>query len=175
MRAPSTPEAEEYVGLRFVDRPGVSARAPLVVFVHGRAGNRDVMWSFERAVPSSAAIVAFEAFLPDKVGGFSWWDFEAPGSKREAIRTAAKRLSFALERFIDLEGLEPSHIVALGFSQGAVLLSSAMLAGDLSLSGLGLLAGLVPTPEGETHVLGSPKVFVAHGLIPRLSLVHPMH
>ena len=22
---------------------------------------------------------------------------------------------------------------------------------------------MVPTPEGETHVLGSPKVFVAHG------------
>lgn len=163
MRAPSTPEAEEYVGLKFVDRPGASARSPLVVLVHGRAGNRDVMWSFERAIPPGAAVVAFEAFLPDPVGGYSWWDFLAPGSKREAIASAAKRLSFAVERFIDLEGLEPSQVVALGFSQGAVLLSSAVLSGDLNLAGLGLLAGLVPTPHEPPQILGSPKVFVAHG------------
>lgn len=164
MRLPSTPAAEEHVGLRFLSRPGAHARAPLVVFVHGRAGNREVMWSFERAVPTAAAVVAFEAFLPDPLGGFSWWDFEAPGSKREAIRSASKRLSFALERFVDLEGLEPSHTVALGFSQGAVLLSDAMLAGEVALDGLGLLAGLVPTPEEKPHVIGHPRVLVAHGV-----------
>lgn len=164
MRAPSTPEAEEFVGLKFVDRPGASSRSPLVVLVHGRAGNREVMWSFERAVPPEAAIVAFEGFLPDPLGGFSWWDFQAPGSKRAAITSAAKRLSFALERFIELEGLEPSRTVGLGFSQGAVLLSDAVLSGELSLSGLGLLAGLVPTPEVKPHIAGAPpKVFVAHG------------
>jgi len=163
MRIPSTPEAEAFVGLRFIDRPGASATSPLVVLVHGRAGTREVMWSFDRCIPKSASIVAFEAFLPDRVGGFSWWDFEAPGSKREAIAAAAKTLSCALERFIEFEGLAPSSIVALGFSQGAVLLSSAMLSGDVSLVGLGILAGLVPQPEGPTHILGRPQVFVAHG------------
>ncbi len=121
------------------------------------------MWSFERCVPHGAGIVAFEGFLPDAIGGFSWWDMTAEGPKRGAIAAAASRVSFALERFIDLQGLAPSRIVALGFSQGGVLLSSAVLAGELEVAGLGVLAGLVPKADGGPRVRGCPKVFMAHG------------
>lgn len=163
MRVPSTPAAEEYVGLKFIERPGASSRSPLVILVHGRAGSREVMWSFDRCIPKGAAVVSFEAFLPDPLGGFSWWDFESTTSRREVITAASKRLSFALERYIDHEGLLPSHLVALGFSQGAVLLSVAMLNGDIAFDGVGLLAGFVPKPEVPPSVKGHPKVFVAHG------------
>ena len=163
MRIPSTTAAEEYVGLSFINRPGSSARSPLVVLVHGRAGSREVMWSFDRCIPKGAAVVAFQGFLADPIGGFSWWDLEGSGSKRDAISAASKRLSFALERFVELEGLEPSCTVALGFSQGAVLLACALLFGDVALNGLGLLAGFAPKPDGAVAVRGSPKVLIAHG------------
>lgn len=163
MRIPSTPAAEEHVGLSFVNRPGASARSPLVALVHGRAGNREVMWSFDRCIPKGVAVVSFQAHLPDPIGGFSWWDFEGTESKREAISAASKRVSYALERFIDLEGLAPSGTVALGFSQGAVLLASGVLLGDLALDGLGLLAGFAPRPDGPAVLRGHPKVFIAHG------------
>ena len=88
MRIQSTTAAEEYVGLSFINRPGASARSPLVVLVHGRAGSREVMWSFDRCIPKGAAVVAFQGFLADPIGGFSWWDLEGSGSKRDAIRAA---------------------------------------------------------------------------------------
>ena len=164
MRRISTPQEEAYVGLKFIQREGRDACAPLVIFVHGRAGTRQVMWFFEQCLPNGASIVAFEAFLPDPLGGFSWWDFETPESKKDQIARAAKQLSLAIERFITLGSLTPSKVIALGFSQGAVLLSSAMLSGDIALDGLGVLAGLVPKPDGPTYIHDKPQIFIAHGI-----------
>lgn len=163
MRSQSTKEQEEFVGLRFIHRPAANVRAPLVFLVHGRAGNAQVMWTFERALPPDAWIVSFEAFLPDALGGFSWWEMNTTEPVRPAILRARDRLCYAIEKYIELEGLSPSAKVALGFSQGSVLISSAVLTGALTLDGFGILAGVAYEAEEPPRLSSCPKVFIAHG------------
>lgn len=163
MRHESTSALESHTGLAFVYRAGASATAPLVVLVHGRAGNKGVMWTFERCIPDNCHIVSFEAFLPDPIGGWSWWEMTPEGSRRDAITRAVDRLSRAVGAFRDLYSLIPSRALGIGFSQGAVLLSNASLSGAISLNGVALLAGFALFPS-ETPVNSTLRsVFVAHG------------
>lgn len=163
MRVLSTQEERDFVGLQFIRRVAPDRTAPLVVLVHGRAGDARVMWTFDRLIPHGCSVVSFEAFLPDEKGGFSWWDVNDRDSLESAILRARDRLQFALERYIELEKLEPKGMVALGFSQGGVLLSAAMLTGSIKLDGLAILAGVVSKAGDQGGVVGAPEILIAHG------------
>lgn len=163
MRAASTAQEEERVGLRFIHRVGPDPAGALVVLVHGRAGNAQVMWAFDRLIPVSATVVSFEAFMPDPLGGFSWWLMESSEPVRPRILEARDRLCLAIERYIESKGLRPSKVAALGFSQGSVLLSAAILTGKVHLDGLAILAGVAYESAETPHVLGAPSVLIAHG------------
>ena len=163
MREQSDSIQEEFVGLTFIHRLCGDPAAPLIVLVHGRAGSAQVMWAFERTLPERAHVVSFQAFLPDVLGGFSWWDMTSDNPLEPAIMLARDRLHFALERYVELFSLHPSKIVAAGFSQGSVLLSAAVLTGVVRLDGLAILAGFVSKVGEQRLVQGRPDVFVAHG------------
>jgi phospholipase/carboxylesterase len=166
MRHPSTVEQENIVGLPFLYRAGRDRSAPLAVLLHGRAGTREVIWMFERHVPPHAAVLSLQAPLaePAPLGGFSWWRLDADEEERaEALRHAVERMTEAIERFIESHALQPMSRVALGFSQGAALISAALLSQRLRVDGAALLAGFVLEPPGPPAVHGAPKVFVAHG------------
>lgn len=163
MRQVSTEEQEQYVGLRFIHRAESDPSAPLVVLVHGRAGTAEVMWAFDRLIPSGCSVVSFQAFLPDVLGGFSWWDMASPDPLEPAILRARDKLLFALERYIDLHNLHPRKMVALGFSQGSVLLSASVLTDALHLDGLGILAGFLYKGGDVPAIRARPEVFIAHG------------
>jgi phospholipase/carboxylesterase len=163
MRVQSDTVQEEFVGLTFIHRLCGDPTAPLIVMVHGRAGSAQVMWAFDRTLPVHANVVSFQAFLPDVLGGFSWWDMAAEPPLEPAIMLARDRLQFAFERYLELFSLQPRTTIAIGFSQGSVLLSAAVLTGALRLDGLGILAGFV-SKVGEPRLIpGRPEVFVAHG------------
>jgi phospholipase/carboxylesterase len=162
-RQDSTPNEELATGLKFTYRPGANASAPLVVLIHGRAGDRSVMWTFERIIPEQCHIIAFQAFLPDQLGGWSWWDMTEAGSKREAILAAAGRLSRALRAFLSLYQLNPARYVGLGFSQGAGLLSAVALGGMFDFDAIAVLAGFVFQPSEGVKLKKRPRVFIAHG------------
>ncbi len=164
MRHSSTSEQEHFVGLKFLYRAGSHRDSPLVVLVHGRAGTREVIWTFERSIPAAAHVVSFQAFSADRLGGFSWWDMESTEDRALAIGRATDKVSFAIERVVELFELSPRKFYAIGFSQGAVLLSTAVLTGAIGLDGLALLAGFVPKVEGEVQILKPLEVFVAHGV-----------
>jgi predicted esterase len=163
IRRESTVAEEGVVGLKFLYRPGASTDSPLVVLVHGRAGNRGVMWTFERNVPSDSHVVAVEAFLPDALGGWSWWDITTPGSQKEAIVYAAHKLKTFLEGFVRLHGLGPRRLMGIGFSQGSVLVSAATSLQLIPFDAIGVLAGFVYLPDEGVHLNKIPHVFVAHG------------
>jgi phospholipase/carboxylesterase len=120
------------------------------------------MWTFERVVPADAAIVAFEAEAPDSIGGYSWWSIDSTLPIHEYAEPTARLLSQASMRLEALFELSPSKRVAIGFSQGAALLSASILSGALRLDAVALLAGFVVEPH-EIHISGRPRVFVAHG------------
>jgi phospholipase/carboxylesterase len=171
MRQPSTLEQEAIVGLPFLYRPGQDRSAPLAVLLHGRAGTREVIWMFERQVPPTAAVLSLQAPLPEPapLGGFSWWRLDADEEERiAAVRHAVERLADAIERFLELHELRPTRRIALGFSQGAALISAALLSQRLRVDGAALLAGFVVEPPAPatvpaSFVHGKPRVFVAHG------------
>lgn len=170
MRQESSNSDEEFVGLKFLYRPGASNDAPLIVLVHGRGGNVQVMWSFERSLPADAAVVSFEATLPDKeVGGKSWWELGAtePAGSEEVL-SAVRRVSYALSAFIQLQGLNPTTTVFLGFSQGAALIAAGLVSGALHGDGFGLLCGFIPRFVASAPAIdGTPQVFVGHGTLDR--------
>ncbi len=163
MKQYSTSQEEDAVGLRFAFRPGANSESPVVLFIHGRAGNRDVMWAFQRTIPADFAIVAFEAFTTDSIGGYSWWDMSQKGTLHEAIPHAAKRLSSAWNAFRDLKVLSPSKVIAVGFSQGAILISASAFMGDCAFDGIGLLAGFPYVDEERFNPIKIPSVFMANG------------
>ena len=166
MRQESSGSDQEFVGLKFLYRPGATSSAPLIVLVHGRGGNVQVMWSFERSFPADAAVVSFEATLPHKeVGGKSWWDLGAsePASSEDVL-SAVQRVSYGVSAFLQLYGLSPSATVFLGFSQGAALISAGLLSGVLHGDCFGLLCGFVPRFLFNSPAIeGTPKIFIAHG------------
>src|SRR6056300_1194110 len=98
MKQYSTIEEEQEVGLRFAFRPGARSNSPVVLLIHGRAGNRDVMWAFQRTIPAGCAIVSFEAFNADRIGGYSWWDVSQLGNVHQGILLAGERLAAAWKR-----------------------------------------------------------------------------
>ncbi len=163
MRVQSDTTQEEFVGLTFIHRLCADPTAPLIVLVHGRAGSAQVMWAFERTLPERAHVVSFQAFLPDVLGGFSWWDMASDQPLEPAIMVARDRFHFALERYIELFSLQPSKLVAAGFSQGSVMLSAVMLTGVVRFDGLGILAGFVSNVGEGRLIQGRPDIFVAHG------------
>ncbi len=163
MRHESTLDEEVQVGLKFVHRAGSSAEAPLLVMVHGRAGDRHVMWTFERVVPPVWHIVSFQAFEPDPIGGWSWWQMSENGGRRPVIHQAARRLAQAIRSFCEARKISPSRRIGIGFSQGAVLLSAGTFEGILEFDAIAALAGFVVLPLETKDANRKVKVFIAHG------------
>jgi phospholipase/carboxylesterase len=166
-RRHSTPVEEEQVGLPFTLRQAEDQSAPLFLLLHGRAGNRDVMWLFERALPKEATILSFQAPQIDPIGGFSWWDIATPGSSLRFAPTACALVADSFSRFLKHFRLSPQKTIALGFSQGAALLSVGAQLGTLPFDGFGLLAGFV-VPVDQTEAKGGSEVrkvpvLIAHG------------
>jgi len=140
--------------------------APLYLLVHGRAGTFEVMWTFRRSLPQGVNILSPQAPLSDPLGGFSWWDIEARPGLDQLKRVPSDCLFPFLDNAQRLYNLKPRHIVALGFSQGAGLLSMALQLEPSKFKALCILAGFViELPEIKEKLIGQslPAVFMAHG------------
>jgi phospholipase/carboxylesterase len=167
-----TPEAIASTGLIHRVLLAGPPDAPVALLVHGRAGTSEVMWAFRRSLPEGLNILAPQAFLPDPVGGFSWWDVSdfrgaesARVTTREAIALARERLVSFLDAALSFYGLKPRTILALGFSQGAGLLSTVIQHEPERFVGVGLLAGFVIKEKTEKVGQGTPvpSIFIGHG------------
>jgi phospholipase/carboxylesterase len=121
------------------------------------------MWTFERVVPPSWHIVSFQAFEPDPIGGWSWWQMTENGGRRPVIHQAARRLAHAIRSFCELREITPARRIGIGFSQGGVLVSTGALEGLLDFDAVGVLAGFIVIPAEPALMNRNLKVFVAHG------------
>jgi len=161
----SSTDAENIIGLKHKYQFTGDKTAPLAVLIHGRAGNYDVMWTFKRCIPESYNIISFQAPEHDPIGGYSWWQV-AGGEKILDSLPAADKLIASIHSAIKHYKLSPKFLIALGFSQGAVILSVILQKSPEIFSSVGLLAGLVVEIE-ENSVRNSkslPQIFFAHGI-----------
>ncbi len=167
----------------YVPEEGGAGR-PLVVLVHGRAGNAQVMWVFSKALAGlKPVVVAPQGFVPDIKNGFSWWPLHEKLSADASAALRAERLGEVetgvlkakdfIERAQALYGADPSRMFIAGFSQGAALSATLSLMHPSMFLGVGILSGFIPyavvgepglvNPEVRAGRAALPEYFIAHG------------
>jgi len=144
-------------------RQGHSKVSPLVYLVHGRAGNLDVMSSFLNVIPRDFSVISVQGPIPDRIGGYSWWDVNAENQfiKKEQEHAEALLSAFIMDAPEHYD-LKPTKVFAFGFSQGAGLLSIIAQTHPDLFDGVALLSGFVMEREGLLEG-ARPSVFMAHG------------
>ncbi len=147
----------------------------LIVLVHGKAGNDQVMWTFSRLFrDAEAVIVAPQAPYPDPLGGWSWWLSEPnqcpTDVSPEALGGAVDALGGFVTKFVGYHGLNPRLVIGMGFSQGAAVISSLAIRQPQFCHLAILLAGFVPELiidqiSWQQTVAYAPQTsfFMAHG------------
>lgn len=141
---------------------------PVVVLVHGWAGNEAVMWLFARAVPEDVLVITPRAPVKLAEGKYVWFRYRDrrlhpnPDSLREGVDA----LTTFLQKIPDVYPVDSRRIVLVGFSQGAMMINSFVMARPKCTIGVASMGGFLsdtikPNPN-EYHLDGLP-VFIAHG------------
>lgn len=143
------------------------------IFVHGRAGNYSVMSAFSSLIPSRLSIVSIQAPFPDtpptsaQKTAFSWWNDMFRDQPSEEQKKQIESSFDKIEKFIDSLELKPR--IAVGFSQGAAMLSLYIQRKPQTLKACALLAGFVLKNEEPEYYEKKPgsgpecKIFMTHG------------
>lgn len=108
--------------------------------------------------------MAVQAPLPDKLGGYSWWDVSEKQEVADLIKVPSVTLLPFISNFMQKYSLKPSKLSALGFSQGAGLLSLCMQLEPARFKAVAFLAGFVVELDQSVRAESLPEVFIAHGI-----------
>lgn len=142
--------------------------APLVVMVHGFAGDEASMWIFKQTVPAGVAIITPRAPLTLDEGGFMWFRYDRKRlqPQDDSIEAALEQFTRFLDRLPVHYPVDPTQLVLMGFSQGAMICNHFVIRNPDRVLGVASLAGAVPLPpqNPRSNQLGGVPVFVAHGL-----------
>jgi phospholipase/carboxylesterase len=147
----------------------LTAPAPVVVMVHGWAGNEESMWTFSRVAPQTAAIVTPRGPVILEEGGFTWFNYDRHEellANPDSLQAAQEKFSRFLDRLPALYPIDPLQVVLVGFSQGAMLCNQFVINHPDRVVGVASLAGAVPEPphHPQSNRLAGVPVFVAHGV-----------
>ena len=173
----STAEEQAVLGLKFrvLDKNPEEDHRPLVLLVHGRAGDSKVMWIFAKAFASATPLIIapqgeiddFGDRTPDEPG-FSWWPIHAQPALTADSATKAARLNeveqalLKLKSFIDklpqLFKFDLNCIYAAGFSQGGAVVGSLSLFYPDLFRGVAILGGFIPYAIVNDSKLVAPSI-----------------
>ncbi len=135
--------------------------APAVVMAHGLFGDENVMWQFEKTLPSG--VVAVSPRAPVEVGGGFGWNPPSPAGRGVGGEVALREF---VSRLPEVYPVDPSRIVLMGFSQGAAMCYALALSEPALIAGVAALAGFLPDGARQWiapgRLAGKP-VFIAHG------------
>ena len=154
------------LGLVHSTRVTEGSSNPLIYLVHGRAGNVDVMSTFKRTIPDDFQIISVQAPYADPIGGFSWWQVKEKLC-REEVKSTLHVLCEFIESAEEYYDLKTTRRIALGFSQGAGLLSATIESSPKLFFGLGFLAGFLLKNKPLQYwqqLKNKPAIFKAHGI-----------
>jgi phospholipase/carboxylesterase len=140
---------------------------PTAVLLHGRSGNEDVMWIFQRALPKDWLVVAPRAIQDDPAGGYAWHPRQPDEWPTLAMfDEAVSAVIHFIKALPKLYRADPKQIHLMGFSQGAATaFATAMRHPDLVRSIAGLV-GFAPEnceAEVESGVLNGLPIFMPVG------------
>lgn len=169
---PDNPIYDDAGLIHFAYIPSEATRtqpAPLVVMLHGWSGDESSMWIFRRAIPPEVAIVTPRAPLLLENGGFVWFQYAESRFNPEwsLVNTAVNKLERFLSALPRHYPVEPTKMVLMGFSQGAMVCSEFVFSHPFEAIGVASLAGVVlplRDVEPQNNLLAGLPVFVAHGV-----------
>jgi phospholipase/carboxylesterase len=148
-------------------RSGGSGPHPTLLLLHGRgADERDLLPLADELDPR-LFVISVRAPL-DLPPGYEWYRLLGIGvPEAGSFAGAFGALTHFVESLPNAYPIDPSRLIALGFSQGAVMAGSLLLARPELTRGTAMLSGYLPLEAGlsvdETKLDDRP-VFVAHGL-----------
>lgn len=154
-------------------KPDSAGPFTTAVMIHGRSGNEDVMWIFQRALPKDWLVVAPRAIKDDPDGGYSWHPRHSDEGHSEewASLVMFDEAVSAVVQFIkslpDLYGADPEQIYLMGFSQGAATAIATAMCYPNLVQGIAVLVGFAPEDceaEVGSGILDGLPVFMAVGL-----------
>ena len=140
---------------------------PTLVMLHGRTGNEDVMWLFERLSPRHWLKIAPRGIISDPRGGYSWLQQEyGSWPAIEAFEQAVGALHRFLQALPAIYGADPRQIYLMGFSQGAATSYATAMSHPGLVQAVAGLVGFVPADCQQPANLNSLRelpIFMAVG------------
>jgi len=151
--------------LDFVHRfvPAEGGDATTLLLLHGTGGNEDDLLPLGRALSPTAALLSprgkvLENGMPRFFRRLAEGVFD-----EEDLKKRTEELADFVEAAVAEYGLDPSRVYAVGFSNGANIAASLLLARPGLLAGAVLLRAMVPfEPEAMPDLSGRP-VYLAAG------------
>ncbi len=149
----------------FVHRfePATAGSKRALLLLHGTGGNEADLISLGRALDPAAAILSprgqvLEHGMPRFFRRIREGVFDVPDLERRTDELAAF-VGEATRAY----GLEPSGIIAVGFSNGANIAASLLLRHSGLLAGAALLRAMLPYDPPPPQPLSGTRVFVSNG------------
>ena len=146
---------------RFV--PGAGRSGPTLLLLHGTGGSEEDLLPIGPIIAPDAALLSprgnvLENGMPRFFRRFAEGQFD---QQDLAFRTEelAEFVGSAAARY----GIDPKHLFAVGFSNGANIASSLMLRHPEALAGAILIRGMVPFRPTEVRDLGGKPVLLLNG------------
>lgn len=142
-----------------------------LIVLHGRGTNEyDLLPIAESLGIDKVLIVSPRAPLPfaqGSPGAYAWYELGEEGIPHaQTFNPSVDRLLNFIEEIKTGYPVDPSRIVLMGFSQGAVMAYAAGLQKPASIRGIAALSGYVPYRSGlplQLQNLNGLPVFISHG------------
>ncbi|MGB7926477.1 MAG: alpha/beta fold hydrolase [Pyrinomonadaceae bacterium] len=153
------------------ERPS-TARAPLLVLLHGIGSNEDDLYSLAPYLDGRLMIVSARAPVVMGAGSFGWFniDFTPQGmvvDMEQADESRRLILKF-IDELVETYEADPACVVLMGFSQGAMMSLSAALTQPERVAAVAAMSGRLPaqalTQMAAPESLRGMPIFVAHGI-----------
>jgi predicted esterase len=146
-----------------VYRPAANGSARTLLLLHGTGGDeRDLLPLAERLDPSAGVLSprgkVLEQGMPRFFRRLAEGVFDT-----EDVRRRAGELAEFVKRSAAAHGLAASHIVAVGFSNGANIASAVLLLHPEVLGGAILFRAMVPLEPDAAPALSKTPVFLSNG------------
>jgi phospholipase/carboxylesterase len=145
---------------------------PILLLLHGRGSNEWDLLPIGQAVDPRFFVVSVRAPRRFYAGfdgeGYAWYDSLAPGRPDpETFLQSLRQLSRFVDQLPEAYPVDPTRLIPLGFSQGAMMSNALTLTAPDKLAGAVLLSGFQPSLdllEVCTEGLKGKSIFAAHGL-----------